>query len=413
MNETFRGPDSSPNCASCPCAQGGLPQRPIRGAGSLNSLAIVGASPTLEDQAQGWPLVGPSGKLLQQALASAGIDRHSIWLTNSILCQRPYSEEKLKLAVDCCRPRLAHELKLVSPSAVLALGETAAQALNLPVQALKSARGTLQISEFTAIAPVITTIHPSTILKGGGAGPQGRPQGSVSSGKNKMNVDAQYVFLESDTAKAYSLAVNPSQPRWDDAIELITEPSDIAIATIAHFADNASLLSIDLEWGKDDRITWLGLATAERAYSIYLPHMDALMRAVLRRVGERTVSKLFHNLQADVPIWESQIGPLAGIYEDTMLMHHAAFPGAAHDLQNVASQFLLVPPWKADRKKEEKQSAKDSATKLKALRKTAKQIDHENHNEETSRLAKERKAKRQAKHTSANLTAHILKLIGG
>ncbi len=403
--ESFRGPDRSPDCPNCPCAVGGNPVRPIRGAGALGSLAIVGEGPSTEDLSQGWPMVGPSGKLLQQAMAASGIDRHSIWITNAILCQRPNSDEALQRAVDCCKPRLRHEIALVNPTAILGLGDSATEALELPVKQITQARGTVQQSPTSGIAPVVTTIHPGAILKGGGAG-------TTSSAKSKMNVDAQYVFLEADLAKAYSLALNPQQPLWQDNIELIEKPDDISCAKVMQFGDESGLLAIDLEWGMDSKITWLGLASAERAYSIYLPHMDSTMRAILKRIGANQRPKLFHNLQADVPIWEAQIGLLNGQHEDTMLMHHCAFPGAAHDLQNVASQFLLVPPWKADRRNEEKQAAKNATASDRQARKAAKQLDHQSRNANSAEAARVRKASRKAKHDARNTTAHLLKLLG-
>lgn len=405
--DNFRGPDSSPNCADCPCSVNGLPQRPIRGSGSLNSLAIIGDGPSTEELSQGWPFVGPAGKLLQQALNSSNIDRHSIWLTNSILCQKPRDESALATAVQCCRPRLAHELALVQPQAILALGGTVTLALELPVTAISSCRGTVQSSPLIPSAHVVTALHPGDILRGGGAG----ANKASASGKNKMNVDAQYVFLESDLAKAYSLALNPSQPLWQDDIHIFENGvTDVSIF-ISRFAQ-ANLLAIDLEWNKNNAITWVGLATDEYAISIYLPHIGSIIRAELKQLGESNIPKLFHNLQADVPMWEGQIGKLGGVFEDTMLMHHAAYPGAAHDLQNVASQFLLVPPWKADRKNEEKQAVKAIAAKSRALAKSAKQIAHEAKNAATSGEAKVRKARRKQAHDDKNTVAHLLKLLG-
>lgn len=416
MAEIFRGPDSSPNCANCPCATNGAPTRPIKGAGAIRSLAIIGEGPTAEDLSQGWPLVGPSGKLLQQALNAAGIDRHTIWITNSILCQRPHSDEKLQQAIECCKPRLQHEITLVGPTAILALGGSAAEALALPVNTIKAARGTIQQSELAPTVPCVTAMHPGAILKGGGAGPA---KGTTSDSKSKMNVDAQYVFLESDVAKAYNLACNPSQPLWQDDIDLAVEPIDTNIAKIAMF-ENAKLLAIDLEWDKNDKITWLGLATPEHAISVYWPNMDGLARAWISRIGKRNIPKLFHNLQADVPIWEAQIGPLGGVFEDTMLLHHAAYPGAAHDLQNVATQFLLVPPWKADRKSEEKAAVKATRQAASAAKKAEKQAAHSKRNAATAAGAAERKTARIAAHNERNASAKkkklsasdILKLLG-
>lgn len=408
MSNIYRGPDKSSDCASCPCAINGAPARAVRGGGTLNSLAIVGEAPSTNEVAQGWPFVGESGKLLQEMLNQNGIDRNSIWITNALLCQRPSAPEKLAIAVECCRPRLQHELGLVSPQTVLALGSTAARALHLPITAITDARGTVQASTLTE-APVFTSIHPAAILRGGAGTVKG-------GGKQKMNVDAQAIFLKADIGKAYRTTVE-YLPGWQDNINLFYEFNAASMALVGEFlgkAMQAPIIAIDLEWNKHGQITWLGLALVERAISIYLPNMGLpnLLHHSLRTLGENeSLPKLFHNLQADIPIWESQIGPINGQVEDTMLLHHAAYPGAAHDLQQVTSQLLIVPPWKALRGNEEKAHIKHVAAKQRAEAKALKQLEHQARNQASKEGAVKRKRERIAKHDAQNTTAHILKLL--
>lgn len=376
----------------------------------MGSLAIVGEGPSSEEMVQGWPFVGPSGKLLQQVFDAAGIDRHSIWITNALLCQRPYDPAKLAKAVECCQPRLKLELEWVHATAVCALGVTAIDALQLPVNKISDARGTLQTSQLANL-PTIAALHPAAILRGGAGDIKG-------GGKQKMNVDAQYVFLEADVAKAYRLATDTgtASEAWIDSIELITDSTLNPIGKINALIGEAhasGILGIDLEWGKDGTITWLGLASTSSAISIYWPHLHDSHAAFIavRNAAESALPKIFHNLQADVKVWAAQIGPVNGTLEDTMLMHHAAFPGAAHDLQNVASQFFLVPPWKASRGNEEKQAKKDASANERAAKKSIKQMQHEARNLDSANQAKERKTKRIAKHDARNTAAHWLKLI--
>jgi len=262
-------------------------------------------------------------------------------------------------------------------------------------------------------APVVTTLHPAAILRGGGAG-------EVSAGKQKMNVDAQLVFIEADVAKAYALATDLAINEWRDDIELITDDSLTNQHKIFRALDAAVLsgmLAIDLEWGKDGLITWLGLASWDKvmsndynAISIYWPRMPRALVVHVASYGWRdSLPKLFHNLQADIKVWEKQIGPIQGVLEDTMLMHHAAYPGAAHDLQNVASQFLLVPPWKADRRNETKQAARDFVKAEKQAKKSVGQIEHELRNAQRKADGVTRKRARKSQLS----TADVLKLIEG
>lgn len=412
MTTILRGPPTSPGCAECPCAVNGQPVKAIRGAGVTGSLAIVGEGPASDEMVQGWPFVGASGKLLQEVFNNAGINRHSIWITNALLCQRPWDAKKLLAAVACCRPRLEHELSLVQPKTVLALGATAAQALALPVGTISDARGTTQRSPLTD-APVITAIHPAAILRGGAGEIKG-------GGKQKMNVDAQMVFLQADVAKAYKLAVDGPVGEWKDNIDLFVDNShdtERRALTFLEMASQAKMIAIDLEWNAEKQITWLGIAFGDMAGSFYWPIMREVNAQILLRaaayVGASTfVPKVFHNMQADIGIWESQIGPIGGVCEDTMLLHHAAYPGAAHDLQQVTSQFLLVPPWKANRAAEEKGAKKAIAANERAVKKSLKQMEHEARNAASAAEAKERKTRRKKAHDERNTTAHFLKLLG-
>lgn len=409
MSTILRGPPVSPLCHECPCATNGEPTKPIRGAGKPGSLAIVGEGPSTEEMHQGWPFVGPSGKLLQQVFDENAIDRHSIWITNALLCQRPYDAAKVSKAIDCCRPRLSHELSLVQPTAIIALGGSAISALVLPVDGVSDARGTVQTSPLNQ-SPVISTLHPAAILRGGA--------GEVSGGQQKMNVDAQYVFLSADVKKAYDLSKDNVEP-WADTIKLISVPNSESIEDLRELVNEAwraGIVAIDLEWDKEERITWLGLATTERAVSLYWPHaqmVPPIAELLNNLCAHMYPAKLFHNLQADVRIWEAQIGKVSGILEDTMLLHHAAFPGAAHDLQNVAAQFLLTPPWKTNRQNEEKQAAKDYRQTERDAKKELKRIKHEALNAERKAGAQTRK--RQAKNnvgpTLSASTEDILKLL--
>lgn len=397
MTSLFRGPNSSPNCSQCPCADSnGQPSRPIPGVGKLGSLAIVGEGPSTEEKHQGYPFVGESGKLLNQVFLAGSIDRNSVWITNAILCQRPFgvnADAKLAVAVECCRPRLRHELQLVQPKVVCALGGTAATALQLAVDTITDSRGTEQSSLLLpASTPVVVTIHPAAILRGGA--------GEVKGGGNqKMNVDAQYPFLESDVIKAHGIANGTVSP-WSDDIELITATDAAAVNNVVQLireARNWGLLGIDLEWNIDKQITWLGIASKHRALSIYWPHIPvaSVMFGVLRDAGkEVTLGKLFHNLQADIAVWEACIGPINGNVEDTMLLHHAAHPGAPHDLQQVTSQLLRVPPWKASRANEEKAFVKSLADKEREARKTLRKAEHDARN---AQRKSEAAAKRAAK----------------
>jgi uracil-DNA glycosylase family protein len=126
--------------------------------------------PGNEEDLKGKPFVGPAGRLFDDALEEAGIDRKQTYITNVVkhfkweprgkrrIHKKPNAQE-----INACRPWLEAEIALVKPQVIVALGATAAQAL-LGAQF----RVTKQRGEFleSTLAPyVMATVHPSSILR--------------------------------------------------------------------------------------------------------------------------------------------------------------------------------------------------------------------------------------------------------
>lgn len=133
-------------------------------------LMLVGEQPGDREDREGRPFVGPAGRVLDRALADAGIDRGEAYVTNVVkhfkwrpagkrrLHQRPNAEE-----IRACRPWLDAELEVVKPQAVVALGATAAKALLGSSFRVSRQRGEFVESD---LAPLVTaTVHPSAILR--------------------------------------------------------------------------------------------------------------------------------------------------------------------------------------------------------------------------------------------------------
>jgi len=114
--------------------------------------------------------VGPAGRLLDEALIEADIDRKRVYVTNAVkhfkwrasgkrrLHVRPNSTE-----VAACRIWLELEIRLIKPAVVVALGATAAQALLGPAFRVTRERGKVVSSPLAS--RVVATVHPSSILR--------------------------------------------------------------------------------------------------------------------------------------------------------------------------------------------------------------------------------------------------------
>lgn len=131
---------------------------------------FVGEQPGNEEDLAGNPFVGPAGRLLDDVLLEAGIDRTQTYVTNVVkhfkweprgkrrIHKKPNARE-----IAACRPWLEAEISLVKPKVIVCLGATAAQALLGPQFRVSKQRG--QFIESTLASYIVATVHPSSILR--------------------------------------------------------------------------------------------------------------------------------------------------------------------------------------------------------------------------------------------------------
>lgn len=133
---------------------------------------LVGEQPGDQEDRQGHPFVGPSGRLLDEGLDAAGIDRARVYVTNAVKhfkfvraepTRRRLHKKPAPGEVRACHPWLEEEIRLVRPRVIVALGATAAQALLGPKFKVTEQRGKTVESEWAGT--VIATVHPSAVLR--------------------------------------------------------------------------------------------------------------------------------------------------------------------------------------------------------------------------------------------------------
>ncbi|BCX48205.1 uracil-DNA glycosylase [Haloferula helveola] len=157
------------SCRACPLWERAT--QAVPGEGPKNaSIMIVGEQPGDREDLEGRPFVGPAGQLLDRALADAGINRSTSYLTNAVkhfkwtargkhrLHQKPDAGE-----IDACKPWLLAELSSLAPRVLILLGGTAAHSLLGPGFKVTANRGRIDAPH---LAPtVIVTVHPSYLLR--------------------------------------------------------------------------------------------------------------------------------------------------------------------------------------------------------------------------------------------------------
>jgi uracil-DNA glycosylase len=136
------------------------------------TLMLVGEQPGDREDLAGHPFVGPSGALLDSALERAGIDRADAYVTNAVKHFKwvPDGAGKRRIhkspnagEIRACHPWLDAELRVVQPTAIVALGATAAKALFGPKVRVLAQRGTRLPTELAKAGFV--TVHPSAVLR--------------------------------------------------------------------------------------------------------------------------------------------------------------------------------------------------------------------------------------------------------
>jgi DNA polymerase len=131
---------------------------------------FVGEQPGDQEDKAGRPFVGPAGKLLDEALEDAGIDRTKVYVTNAVKHFKWIARGKRRIhqkpnwtEIAACRPWLEAELDVVEPRVLVCLGATAAQALLGRQFRVTRERGRPVESDLAE--HVLATIHPSAILR--------------------------------------------------------------------------------------------------------------------------------------------------------------------------------------------------------------------------------------------------------
>jgi uracil-DNA glycosylase len=156
-------------CRACPLWETGT--QTVFGEGAAKAEAMfVGEQPGDQEDRQGKPFVGPAGRVLDEALELAGIDRGSIYLTNAVKHFKWEARGKRRIHAKpswseqmACLPWLEAELAVVRPRVLVCLGATAAQSLLGKQFRVTKERGRWLESELAE--RVTATIHPSAILR--------------------------------------------------------------------------------------------------------------------------------------------------------------------------------------------------------------------------------------------------------
>ncbi len=144
-------------CTSCPLSRGRTLAVP--GEGKIGTrIMIVGEAPGAEEDRLGQPFVGRAGKLLDELLETAGIDREEVFITNTVKCRPPKNRNPNSVELKSCKRWLDAQIDLIKPKLIIVLGRVALKNLT-GMEKIKDLHGKLYEKKY------FVTYHPSAGLR--------------------------------------------------------------------------------------------------------------------------------------------------------------------------------------------------------------------------------------------------------
>ena len=151
--------------ASCPdCDLCRTRTRAVPGEGPPNAeVLFVGEAPGFYEDQQARPFVGPAGRFLDELIASAGLRRDQVFITNVVKCRPPNNRDPLPGEVDACRKYLQRQIELIQPKIIVSLGRYSLAWFS-PRDAISKVHGQAKVRDGVYFIPMY---HPAAALHAG------------------------------------------------------------------------------------------------------------------------------------------------------------------------------------------------------------------------------------------------------
>lgn len=122
---------------------------------------LIGEAPGRNEDLKGEPFVGAAGKLLDELLGVAGLDRSEVYIANVLKCRPPGNRDPLPDEVETCTPFLREQIRVISPKILVTLGNFATRfVIGAPVSITRVRGVAREVGRFT----VLPTYHPAAAI---------------------------------------------------------------------------------------------------------------------------------------------------------------------------------------------------------------------------------------------------------
>lgn len=155
------------NCQRCPILVKNRTQVVFGEGNPEAKILFIGEAPGASEDREGIPFCGASGKVLNELLASVGLSRNDIFITNTILCRPPDNRNPAKEEIENCSDRLDKLIAIMQPVIIVTIGNFATERIlkKKGITTLRGKRFSTTIGKHTVT--VIPTIHPASYLYSG------------------------------------------------------------------------------------------------------------------------------------------------------------------------------------------------------------------------------------------------------
>jgi DNA polymerase len=150
---------SCPDCDLCRTRTHAVP-----GEGPPNAeVLFVGEAPGFYEDQQARPFVGPAGRFLDELIASIGLRRDQVFITNVVKCRPPNNRDPLPGEIDACRKHLQRQIELIQPKIIVSLGRYSLAWFS-PRDAISKVHGQAKVKDGVYFIPMY---HPAAALHAG------------------------------------------------------------------------------------------------------------------------------------------------------------------------------------------------------------------------------------------------------
>ncbi len=133
-----------------------------RGDGS-SGLCFVGEGPGADEDREGSPFVGKAGQLLDKMITAMGFSREEVYVMNIVKCRPPDNRKPRPEEMQACSGYLHHQIELIAPQVIVALGATALEGLLGESGGITRLRGKFRL--YRGEIAVMPTFHPAYLLR--------------------------------------------------------------------------------------------------------------------------------------------------------------------------------------------------------------------------------------------------------